>query len=330
MILTKTPLRVSLFGGGTDYPSFFKKNEGVILGGTINKHIYTSALPLFPMSKEILRLNYRQTESVHKYSDIQHPIVREWLARNPLDGKYGISTVSDIPGGTGLGSSSAFSVGFIDLIDALNNKFRSKEGLAQAAIHLEKDILGEPVGFQDQYHAAYGGFSRYVFSSDGTRVQNLAYNEKDFEYLSNSCYLIYTGSTRQASSVLSKQEDRNHSGRNDSYLLEMADIANEAFHFLQNISLDNSMVSIGKLLMRTWELKKHLSPEVENNHINKIVDDLLDSGCYGAKLLGAGAGGFVLGIGPVNLEEVIAKKVGCKNLIPFSFVNYGVRRIEVV
>jgi len=330
MILTKTPLRVSLFGGGTDYPSFFAKNEGMVLGGTINKHIYSSALPLFSMSEELLRLNYRQTESVCQYSDIQHPIVREWLIRNPLNEKYGISTVSDVPGGTGLGSSSAFSVGFIDLIDALNNKFRSKEGLAQAAIHLEKDILCEPVGFQDQYHAAYGGFSKYVFSSDGVKVQNLAYNEDDLEYLSNSCYLVYTGSTRQASSVLCKQEDRNHSGQNDSYLLEIADIANEAFHFLKDIRLNNAMESIGKLLMETWELKKKLSPEVGNGHINKIIIDLLDSGCYGAKLLGAGSGGFVLGIGPTNLEGLISEKVGSKNLIPFSFVNYGVKRIKVI
>ena len=164
MLVSKTPLRVSLFGGGTDYPSFFESNEGKVIGGSIDKYIYTSGLELFKKSKEKFRINYREVESVNNIDEIRHPIVREYLKYNDFKKNYGFSTVSDVPGGTGLGSSSSFSVGFIKLVKSILGEEIKDFELAREAIHLERDLLKENVGVQDQYHAACGGFCEYTFS----------------------------------------------------------------------------------------------------------------------------------------------------------------------
>lgn len=328
MYLTKTPLRVSLFGGGTDYPDYFLKNAGAVIGGTINKFIYTSALPLFPSSAEALRLSYRVTESVQDIIDLEHPIVREWLLRNPLPGRYSISTVSDIPGGTGLGSSSAFSVGFIELVDFVKGSHRSKESLARAAIDLERNILEEPVGWQDQYHAAYGGFSKYEFSSDSVKVQNLSFDEQSFKTLSSSCYLVFVGEYRRAASVLGAQVERTKSGVNSSYLDQMTQICDEAFSIIQNPEV-GWIKSIGHLLNESWKLKSNLAKNVSNDKVENIISGLMSEGCFGAKLLGAGGCGFVLGIGPEGLQDSLIARFGRANVVDFSFINTGVERLSL-
>ena len=166
MIISKTPLRVSLFGGGTDYPEFVDKRRGVVIGGPINKYLYISGNELSKIAEENIRLSYRKVEACKNLDDLSHPIVREYLKLVGFNKKYAFHTVSDIPGSSGLGSSSAFSVGFIRLIDFIQGKLRSSANCAKLAIHLEREILREPVGLQDQYHAAFGGFGKYEFTRD--------------------------------------------------------------------------------------------------------------------------------------------------------------------
>ena len=224
MLISKTPLRVSFLGGGTDYPSYFENNDGGVLGGTIDKYVYTQALPLASFSEQKFRLTYRAVESVNDADEITHPVVRECLKLYNIEQPLSFSTMSDIPGSTGLGSSSSFTVGFINLLHAINNKEITRYDLAMQAIHLEKDILGENVGVQDQIHAAIGGLSRYKFGKDTVSINPINIPGSRLELFNQSMFLVYTNIQRSASAVLDTQEKRTKAGSNADYLKEMYDM----------------------------------------------------------------------------------------------------------
>jgi len=324
MLITKTPLRVSLFGGGTDYPDYCDRSGGLVLGGTIDKYIYISAIPLFAHTVEKIRLSYRETESVKSIEHIQHPIVREYLKKINFDEKYAFHTVSDIPGGTGLGSSSAFSVGFIKLIQKIIGNEPNAEWLAREAIDLERNLLHEPVGLQDQYHAAFGGFSLYKFKKNrSVSIQNIPNLEGLNNVISKNAVMIYTGNIRAARGILPEQVSNTKSMSKDHYLQRMKDICFSANELFNTNMQDNFLSTFGELLKESWELKLNLASTISNSAINEIIDNLYQFGANGAKVLGAGGGGFVFAIGDQDLKNKSIEFFGKDRVIDFRFTSSG-------
>lgn len=324
MIFTRTPLRISLFGGGTDYPEFCDRKGGMVLGGTIDKFVYITASKLFQYASENLRLSYRETESVCDVKDIKHPIVREYLKKAHLYGKYAFYTVSDIPGGSGLGSSSSFSVGFIKLVHYLLNNETDAEWLAREAIDLERNILNENVGLQDQYHAAFGGFSKYSFHENQTvSIQAIPNLQNLNSFFKNHSALIFTGKLRSASVVLEEQVKNTKNMTKDAYLDRMKEICGEACQLFEDGLSENKVMEVGKLLRESWKLKTQLSSTVSSDIIDELMNDLISIGATGAKVLGAGGGGFVLAIGDGNFKERALIKYGDNRVIDFKFISTG-------
>ena len=327
MIISKTPLRVSLFGGGTDYPEYFERKRGAVLGGTINKYIYTSISKLSPISREHYRVQYRQVESCVTVEDIMHPVVREVLRLHSDLKHINISTVSDLPGGTGLGSSSAFTVGLLQAIYKMKGLETSKSMLARAAIDIERTKLQEKVGVQDQYHASFGGFSRYEYSHEAVQITPIETDRPTFRSLNKSVLLVYTGGIRRASDVTVEQVKKTSKSENDFALDKMYEFVLEATAIINSIHSDQ-LEQIGSLLSESWELKKSLSPSVTNTHIDHMVEVGLSRGAVGAKLLGAGGNGFVLFIIPQQCRQDLIDIFGYTNCIPFSFVPHGTELIH--
>ena len=324
MIVTKTPLRISLFGGGTDYPAFCDREGGMVLGGTIDKYVYITASKLFPYSHENIRLSYRDTESVCELDELKHPIVREYLKKVNFSQKFAFYTVSDIPGRSGLGSSSAFSVGFIKLIQSILDFEMDSEWLAREAINLERNILKEPVGLQDQYHAAFGGFSKYEFGKDNkVTIQSIPNLKQINNLFSLHSVLIFTGQLRSAKSVLEEQVTNTASMTKDTYLYKMKEICGEAVRLFENGITGESFIEIGNLLRESWTLKAKLADSIANENINYLLSELDLLGAYGAKVLGAGGGGFILAIGDSKIKDRVRKRFGPERIVNFNFVPRG-------
>lgn len=290
MIITRTPLRVSFFGGGTDIPWYFEEHgPGHVLSMAIDKHVYITGHPMFD-TREIL-LKYSSIERVESADHLVHPIAREVLASHGIQG-FDIGVSADVPAGTGLGSSSAFTVGLLNLAGNTRGQKYSKAELAEVACDVEINKLNEPIGKQDQYASAYGGVNLFDFLPDGsvtTHPFNLTPAAK--QWLGESLLLVRTGSgTRSASDQLAEQRD---AARKDPQLSKklslLAQLAKEAF-----TALEQDITGLGELLKESWALKKESSPSATNKNVDNLVEHGLASGATGAKLLGAGSGGFVL------------------------------------
>ena len=323
MIISKTPLRVSLLGGGTDYPEFVNRYGGSVLGGTIDKYIYLTANKLSSVSRENLRLCYRSVESVEKVDDITHPIFREYLKNVAFQGRYAFYTVSDIPGNSGLGSSSSFTIGLIKLIDEINGSHRSRKNLAKTAIHLEREILCEQVGYQDQYHAAFGGFTRYNFSKSDVELQECNWTVDDYKLLNSQVCLISTGIFRDAKAVLKQQKIDNSDLSKDDYLQNMLKFVDEGYALIKDGLTETKIRDLGALVKESWEHKKKLSKSISNNKIDELIEIGLGEGAKGAKLLGAGAGGFILFIGDISFQRKIRALVQPKYILDLNFQPQG-------
>jgi D-glycero-alpha-D-manno-heptose-7-phosphate kinase len=288
MWISRTPLRVSFLGGGTDYPSYFRKSPGAVLGGTINKFIYIQALPLMPFSEQRYRVTYRTTESVDRLEDIQHPVIRESLRYYGWDSPLNIATMSDVPGGTGLGSSSAFTVGFINLLHKMRGIELTRYELARHAINMEQVILKETVGIQDQIHAAFGGLARYEFDADSFLIQPLRLTTRRLDALNASMLLVYTGAQRNASTVVETQERRTQSGSNEAYLKEMYEATLHGARILEEPGNDAAaLVRFGEALDHAWRLKRELSTAISNADVDRLYLEGKALGASGGKLLGA-------------------------------------------
>jgi D-glycero-alpha-D-manno-heptose-7-phosphate kinase len=323
MWLSKTPLRASFLGGGTDYPSYFRDHPGAVLGGTIDKFVYTQALPLAAFSDQKYRVTYRTTESVERIEDIQHPVIRESLQMLNWQGRLNIATMSDLPGGTGLGSSSAFTVGLLNLLHCIQGKTLTRYELARLAIYMEQTVLRENVGVQDQVHAAFGGLSRYEFSGNEFSIQPLRLSTGRLSALNSSMTLVYTGAERSASQVLNTQEARTKQGSNDDYLREMYEMTAVGAQILEDDG-DHvaAMIQFANLLDHGWNLKRQLGA-VSSQRIDEVYRKGKDLGAWGGKLLGAGGGGFVLFLGPPELPEALETHFGADALTPVRFVDEG-------
>jgi D-glycero-alpha-D-manno-heptose-7-phosphate kinase len=320
MIISQTPLRVSLFGGGTDFKDFYKDHGGAVLSFGIDKYIYIIVKDLFDNE---IHLNYSKKESVASVKEVQHDLIREALKICGISSHIEITTLSDIPSqGTGLGSSSTVTVGVLNALHAFENRAVSTKQLIRESCKIEIDVLNRPIGSQDQAIASLGDLQFIEFTNDGkiiNRTINLSKVDKDI-FISHFL-LFYTGRTRDAASVLTEQ--KNNIGNRIDQLKIMRDIAYEGEQELSNKNFDE----IGKLLNRTWDLKKTLSSNISNEEVDKLYDLALSSGALGAKLGGSGSSGFMTIYCPLEKQKQLRESLQGYRELPIQLSRTGSRII---
>lgn len=321
MIITRTPFRISFFGGGTDYPVFFKEHGGAVLSTTINKYCYITCRYLPPFFDHKFRIRYSHREETQTIDEIGHPSVRECLRYMGIKRGVEIVHTGDIPAMSGIGSSSSFTVGLLNALYALKGEVVTKRSLAFDAIHVEQNLIGEPVGSQDQVAAAFGGFNRIEFGDkkDGIFAQTIPINEEKLEYL-QSCLLFYfTGFPRYASEVAKEQILQTPHKVNELRL--MKDMVDEAINILNGPV--ERFHEFGKMLHDSWMLKRNLTKLVSNGRIDNMYETAISAGAIGGKLCGAGAGGFVLLYVPPEDQDRVKEKLKDLLLVPIRFENLG-------
>ena len=318
IISVRTPLRVSLFGGGTDYRSYFSRNPGSVLGFAIDKYIYVTALTLNTIVDYRFRVSYSKVEHVQEAADIKHPVVRCLLRHYDWDTPADISIQSDLPAALGLGSSSSFTVGMVHLMSELARIPRTRMELAREAIHTEQVLLQENVGIQDPLHATFGGMNRFDFQGDDFRIMPINISGRDLEVFTDSMVLVYTGIKRRATEIAQEQIERTNMKVLDRELHDMLALVDEAQATIEDKRNREAMVeTIGRLLAETWALKKRLSDRITNRHIDELYEFCLKQGAFGGKLCGAGGGGFLLMIVPPECRARFEDAVGPSRCMPF-------------
>jgi len=317
MIISKTPLRISFAGGGTDLRSYYKHNKyGAILSTSIDSYIFVSVKKQTSLFQEKYRLNYSETELVDDLNDIKNPIIRECIKYLEIDDQLYISTIADAPASTGLGSSSTFCVGLLNSLYKFKREVVSTGRLAEEAAHIECDILKRPIGKQDHYAAAYGGINYIRFYDDETvTVRPLNMVSKNLKKLSDSIAMFWTGLTRPSESILKEQNDNNKS--NEDVLKKMKDQALELSNVLTKpeINIEN----IGVLLNQGWEYKKTLASKVSNPTIDRWYTKALKHGALGGKISGAGGGGFLSLIAEPNRRSELSNELEKLGLKEYRF-----------
>jgi len=320
LIITRTPFRISFFGGGTDYPVHYKEHGGAVLSTTINKYCYINCRYLPPFFDHKYRIRYTKREETKNVSEIEHPSVRECLKF--VNAEKGIEMVhtSDIPARSGIGSSSAFTVGFLNALYALSGKMVTKRQLAREAIHIEQSIIKENVGSQDQVAAAFGGINKIEFGGDREfYVTPMTIKENKLNMLQDSLMFFYTGIVRNASEIAGEQINATPSKKKELDL--MIEIVDEAVNILNADSDD--IDDFGRLLHKSWKIKRSITNLITNGKIDQIYDTALKAGALGGKLLGAGGGGFVLFYVPPEYQARVKEKLRNILLVPFRFENLG-------
>lgn len=289
MIITRTPFRMSFAGGGSDISSFFEKYGGCVLSTSINKYMYLSVHPSFNRRDTVLK--YSKTEIVDDIEKIEHKYFKEVLNMLRVSG-IEITSTADVPAGTGMGSSSSFTVGLLHALYSYKGKFVSKEKLAQKACEIEIERLGNPIGKQDQYAAAYGGLNFYEFNKDGSVfVSPIIMRNSVYEQLENNLMLFYTGQLHSASNIL-KEQSKNIATMDEKVKnqLLLCELARELRDELQHNNID----AMGEILHEGWRLKRTLANGITNPLIDEYYETAIRNGAIGGKLLGAGGGGFLL------------------------------------
>ncbi len=318
MIISRTPFRISFFGGGTDYPAWLKDHKGAVLATTINKYCYISCRYLPPFFEHKSRIIYSKMEHVHKVDEIDHPAVREVLKFLKIRDGVEIHHDGDLPARTGLGSSSAFTVGLLNALYALKGTMPTKERLAREAIHVEQQMCHENVGCQDQTLAAYGGFNFIEFGGDNhLQVRSITVPARTLQGLQRHLMLYFTGFSRNASEIASHQIDNIPNKQFE--LTAMYDMAFQALDILKKGNLEK----FGKLMYESWKIKRELSARISTSHIDAIYEAAMRAGAIGGKLLGAGGGGFVLFFVPPAKQKAVKEKLKKLLLVPFDFENLG-------
>ena len=290
MIVSRTPLRLPLGGGGTDLPSYYGKYGGSLLSVAINKYVYVILNKNFDKS---IKAVYRKVEIVNDVGELEHPIVREALKANGITEGLEIFTMADAPGNTGLGSSSSFCVGLLNCLNAYTRKHTSPQVLADEACRIEMDLLKEPIGKQDQYMAAFGGLTKLDIGKDGkVAVSSPMLSESTFESLENNLLMFYTGHQRSASDVLKDQNEatKNDDGAVVENLHRIKAIGADICTALQNGRTDD----MGPLFHKHWMAKRKLSGKISNSAIDELYETGMRNGATGGKLIGAGGGGFIV------------------------------------
>ncbi len=320
MITTRTPLRISFFGGGTDYPIWYREHGGAVLATTIDKSCYITCRWLPPFFEYHSRISYTKVENVRSNQEIQHPSVRACLQHLGIDEGVEVHHIADLPARTGLGTSSAFTVGMLLGLYALKNQMRDKHTLATEAMYVEQELLGEAVGAQDQVSTAYGGFNRIDFLTDGSiEVTRILASENRLRELEQHLMLYFTGFSRIASEIAKEQvRITPYKMRELETMLEMVK-EGEAIITNPNQPIND----FGRLLHETWKVKRTLTEKISNLKIDEIYEAGLASGALGGKLLGAGGGGFMLFFVPPECRAAIRSRLKGLLCIPFAFSNRG-------
>jgi D-glycero-alpha-D-manno-heptose-7-phosphate kinase len=319
MIISRTPLRVSFFGGGSDLPSYYRRKGGAVLSTAIDQAVYVTVSKKFD---DAVRVSYSRTEEVARAADVQHPLVREAMALVGIDGGVEITSIADIPArGTGLGSSSAFTTGLLNALHAHLGRPAAADKLAREACEVEIERCGEPIGKQDQYAAAYGGFNFIRFHPDDTvEVKKVICPPGVLEDLQRQLLFFYTGTTRSASALLHEQsaamagpgEQSDGAGR-------LADMAETAYRHL----CDGEVAALGPLLHEAWRIKRTMNSGVSNGSIDGAYDAARAAGAEGGKLLGAGGGGFLMFMAPPERHDAIRAALSALRETPMRFAPQG-------
>lgn len=323
MIISRTPLRMSFVGGGSDLPAFYRRGRGAVLSTAVDKYVYVSVNRKFDSG---IRLSYSKTEEVSSVSEIEHKLVRTTFGLLNFEGGIEITSIADIPSrGTGLGSSSAFTVGLINATSAYLGRHVSAEDLARQSCQIEIDLCGEPIGKQDQYAAAYGGFNLIEFQhDDSVIVTPIIMSAALRANIERNIIVFYTGITRSASGVLKEQSAGVASDARKFQTLErMVDLTYQLARELQAGKGD----AFGDMLHENWRLKRELADSISNDEINDWYELGRSAGAIGGKILGAGSGGFLMFYAPTDRHDEIERALHFLRRIPFKFDPQGSRII---
>lgn len=320
MVITSTPLRVSFFGGGTDYPVWYREHGGSVLSTTIDKSCFITCRWLPPFFEYHSRISYSKVENVAANNSIDHPSVRGCLQYLGIDEGIEIHHIADLPARTGLGTSSAFTVGLLLGLYALKNQMRDKHSLAVEAIKVEQEILKEAVGAQDQASAAYGGFNRINFARDGSlEVKRMLTSPNRIEELEQHLALYFTGFSRTASEIA--REQLRVTPQKTQELSKMMSMVDEAEAIIANENC--SLLEFGKLLHESWKIKRSLTQKISSPELDEIYEAGLSAGALGGKVLGAGGGGFMVFFVPPERRQQLRMRLKKLLCVPFSFSNRG-------
>lgn len=322
MIITKTPFRMSFFGGGTDMPEFFNQNKGSVISTTFDKYAYVTVRHLPRFFDHSTEIKYSKIERVSRLDDIVHPMVRNAMKMLDMHELY-ISYDADLPGKTGLGTSSTFAVGLLNAFYCLKGKHVSKKQLADDAIHLERVLCDESGGWQDQIAASFGGFNRIDFDENEYTVSPVIISPERKKELDDNLMLFFTGFTRFSAEI--QQSTKSSIQDKQKQLLKMLELVDEAQEILENKNRD--LDDFGKLLDKTWKLKRQIGKEISKDFIDKLYDKGIKAGAIGGKLLGAGGGGFLLFYVKKEKQEDVRKALSNLMEVPFNFEDGGTRVI---
>ena len=301
-VLIRTPMRISFVGGGTDFKDYYKKFNGSVFSSSINKYVYI-AVNQFHDTKKCL-LKYARTENVEKISEIKHPLIKNALFLTKLWG-LDINSIADIPSGTGLGSSSSFTVGLVHALNLMKKKNFKKNKLASAACKIEIDMANSPIGKQDQYAAAFGGLNKFEFKkNENVKITNYN-NQINIESFKNNLIILNTGIQKKNFKILNQQKKNIKSG---IYFENLSQMKNSVNYFIDHLKIGDYK-TCGEIIDYNWRLKKKLSKNINNNFFNEAYELAKKSGAYGGKILGAGGRGYLLLIAPKKHHKIIKKKL---------------------
>ena len=324
MVITRTPFRISFFGGGTDYPTWADQNGGAVLSTTINKYCYITCRYLPPFFKYNYRIRYQEQEHTMTIDEIKHPSVREFLNFTKMTGGIEMQHNADLPAMSGLGSSSAFTVGLLNALNALKGGVTSKRQLALDAITVEQEMIKENVGSQDQVAAAYGGFNKIEFGGQQKiNVSPMTITPATLQALEDHCMLFFTGFSRNASEIAAEQIK--NTAQKEKELHAMAGMVQPAIDLLSGGAA--GIKDFGKLLHESWQIKRGLSSRITNQNIDNMYNAARGAGAIGGKLLGAGGGGFMVVLAEPDAQPRIRKTLGEFLHVPFRFEREGSRVI---
>jgi D-glycero-alpha-D-manno-heptose-7-phosphate kinase len=319
MIISRTPFRISFAGGGSDLPSFYRKEMGAVVSTSINKYMYIALHPFF--DKEKIQLKYSKTELVDSISEINHPIFREVLSLYNLRG-IDLNSIADIPSGTGLGSSSAFTVGLINAVRTFLGKATSNERLGEMACEIELNKVGSPIGKQDQYATACGGLNFITFYGDETvNVQKIIMSPSKKKELEENLLMLYVGGSHSANKILENQQIAIDDQRKFRTQKEMVNLAFQLKTALENNEIDD----FGRYLHEGWLMKKSLTSGITTGYIDSLYARGLKAGALGGKLLGAGGAGFILFYCPKERQEAFRATMSDIEELPFMFDSHGTK-----
>ena len=321
LILFRSPMRISFVGGGTDIKEYYENFEGSVFSASINKYVYILINKYHDKKKCVLK--YSKSENVNSVKDIKHPLIRNCLALTKIWG-LDIHSIADIPGGTGLGSSSSFTVSLLNALYYYKNRKLSKHDLAKKACHVEINLLKAPVGKQDQYAASYGGINTFIFKKNEDVIVKKFLNKSVIKNLKNNLLLINTNTHKKNISIL--REQRKSIMKGGKYLDNLK-FMNDSVEIFKNNLISNDLKVCGQILDENWRKKISLSKKINNPLFQEIYNESLKSGAYGGKICGAGGRGFLLLISPKRNHKAIKKKLSKLEFLDFEFDNLGSRHL---